>query len=268
MDLNIVLKDIKSLAKEVGRLQLEKLSTNISYNVKSTDIDMVTEVDILSEKIIIDRLKKNYPTHSILSEESGLSANDDNYTWVIDPLDGTTNYLHGFPIFSVSIALMYKGETVLGVVYIPKLDEMFTAVKNEGAYMNGKKIEVSNRDNLRASIFSTGFPYDKTTSEDNNLNIFNSIIKDIQGIRRTGSAAFDLCNTASGRIDGYWELKLSKWDIAAGELIVREAGGKIITSRLKKSENELGYNIIAGNSIIVDILDQRISEIEEYFKQK
>lgn len=267
MDYLCVLEDIKELARKVGQVQLEKLKTSFSFQQKSTDIDIVTEVDLLSEGMIIEHLHQHYPNYSVLSEESGLAARQEEYCWVIDPLDGTTNYLHGFPAFAVSIALLHRDESVLGVVYVPKLNEMFTAIRSEGAYLNDDRISVGKTTTLRAALLSTGFPYDKLTSPDNNLDLFNAIIKDIQGIRRTGSAAFDLCNTASGRIDGYWELKLSKWDIAAGELIVREAGGELLTSRLQKSEKELGYNVIAGNSEMVRLLAERISEVRDYFKQ-
>lgn len=265
MDMKSVLANVKQWALEVGKIQLEKFNGDIKYSSKSTKIDMVTEVDILSEKIIIEKIKENYPDHSILSEEKGKLNLDSPYTWVIDPLDGTNNYLHAFPIFCISIALKYLEETVLGVVYVPKLDEMFCSIKGEGAFLNNEKIEVGKKEDLGDCILTTGFPYDKKISEHNNVNLFTSLVRDLQGIRRTGSAAFDLCSVACGRIDGYWELKLSLWDLAAGELIVREAGGKVITSKIKKENGEEGINIIAANEKVLDLICERVNKVHKYF---
>ncbi|PRR77775.1 Inositol-1-monophosphatase [Clostridium liquoris] len=265
MEMKEVLSNVKTWALEVGKIQLEKLNGDIKYSSKSTKVDMVTEVDILSEKIIIERIRENYPDHSILSEEKGKLKSKSPYTWVVDPLDGTNNYLHGFPIFCISIALKYLEETVLGVVYVPKLNEMFYSIKGEGAFLNEEKIEVAQKKELQECILATGFPYDKRISEHNNVNLFSNIVRDLQGIRRTGSAAFDLCSVACGRLDGYWELKLSLWDLAAGELIVEEAGGKVITSKIKKENGEDGINIIAGNEKVVNLVYERVNSVHKYF---
>lgn len=265
MEMKEVLSNVKAWALEVGKIQLEKLNGDIKYSSKSTKVDMVTEVDILSEKIIIERIRESYPDHSILSEEKGKLNSESPYTWVVDPLDGTNNYLHGFPIFCISIALKYLEETVLGVVYVPKLNEMFYSIKGEGAFLNEEKIEVAQKKELQECILATGFPYDKRISEHNNVNLFSNIVRDLQGIRRTGSAAFDLCSVACGRLDGYWELKLSLWDLAAGELIVEEAGGKVITSKIKKENGEEGINIIAGNEKVVDLVYERVNSVHKYF---
>lgn len=265
MNLYEILENVKIWAKEVGKLQMGKYNSKVKYTSKSTAVDMVTEVDILSEKIIIDKIKATYPDHAILSEEEGEIKRESEYLWVIDPLDGTNNYLHAFPIFCVSIALKKGEETVLGVVYVPRLDEMFYAIKGEGAFLNGEKIEVARKEFLEQCILTTGFPYDKKISKHNNVNLFNNLVTEIQGVRRTGSAAFDLCSVACGRIDGYWELKLGLWDLAAGALIVEEAGGKVITSYLNKENGELGFNIIAGNEIVVEKVLSKLNEVSNYF---
>ncbi|MBC2396437.1 myo-inositol-1(or 4)-monophosphatase [Clostridium tetanomorphum] len=260
-----ILLNVKQWVLEVGKIQLEKFNEDIKYSSKSTKIDMVTEVDILSEKIIIEKIKENYPNHSVISEEKGEMSLESSYTWIIDPLDGTNNYLHKFPIFCISIALKHLEETVLGVVYVPKLNEMFYAIKGKGAFLNENKIEVGNKEELQSCILTTGFPYDKKISTHNNVNLFDNIVKDIQGIRRTGSAAFDLCSVACGRIDGYWELKLGPWDLAAGELIVKEAGGNILTSKIRKENGEEGINVIAGNGEVVKLVYNKINEVYKYF---
>lgn len=262
-----VLENVKQWTREVGKLQLEKYNSKVKYTSKSTVVDMVTEVDILSEKIIIDKIKNTYPNHSILSEEEGEIKSESEYLWVIDPLDGTNNYLHAFPIFCVSIALKKGEETVLGVIYVPRLDEMYHAIKGEGAFLNDEKIEVAEKENLEQCILTTGFPYDKKISKHNNVNLFNNLVTEIQGVRRTGSAAFDLCCVACGRIDGYWELKLGPWDLAAGALIVEEAGGKVITSYLKKENGEIGVNIIAGNENVVEKVLGKLNEVSNYFNK-
>ena len=265
MDLKEVLHNVIEWAREVGKMQLEKIDKEIEYSSKSTDVDMVTEVDLLSEKIIMDKIKQHYPEHSILSEENGELNKESDYVWVVDPLDGTNNYLHRIPIFCISIALKHLGETILGVVYVPKLQEMFYSIKGEGAYLNDKSIRVGNKNALNECILATGFPYDKKISEHNNVNLFCNIVKDLQGIRRTGTAAFDLCSVACGRFDGYWELKLSLWDMAAGELIVKEAGGEVITSKINKEDGTKGINIIAGNEKVVSLVKERINEKHMYF---
>lgn len=253
------LEKAKIWVKEVGEIQLEKLGKkNININIKSGKIDLVTEMDKLSEKILIEKIKKSHPEHSILSEESGMRDNNSDYRWIIDPLDGTTNYAHGFPVFSISVALKYKEEVILGVVYVPKLDELFFAIKDEGAYLNGERIKVSNTKKLEKSLLATGFPYDRAIDSNNNLKYFNQLVTKVRGIRRTGSAAFDLCNVAAGRFDGYWELKLNPWDVAAGVLIVREAGGEVINILRKKL-------LISGNKDIYYLLLQEANNISKIY---
>lgn len=199
------------------------------------EIDLVTEADLRSEQRIIKILKKEYPDHDILAEEGAgwdrTVASEANlraeYKWLIDPLDGTTNYAHGFPFFAVSIALERRGDVILGVVYDPLREEVFTAQKGKGSYLNKKRIKVSKTKNLSEALLATGFAYDVRKSPDNNLNHFSNFTLEAQGIRRAGSAALDLCYVASGRFDGFWEMKLKPWDMAAGSLMVKEAGGKV-----------------------------------------
>lgn len=255
LDLGECLEQVKKWAREVGKLQLERLDSKFQVNCKSSAVDLVTEVDELSEEILLDRIRDNYPDHSILAEESGVADNDSDYRWVIDPLDGTTNYAHGFSIFAVSIALEYKGEVVLGVVYIPSLDHLYWAVKGEGAFLNDKRIEISRTGNLGEALLATGFPYDKATARKNNLDNFTKLVPQARGIRRNGSAAFDLCNVASGVFDAFWELKLSFWDIAAGALLVEEAGGRVVTFNKEK-----GITIAAGNEGLVEKILAEIGE--------
>lgn len=199
------------------------------------EVNLVTEVDCLSEETIIKIIKGQFPDHGILTEESEGKKAESGYKWVIDPLDGTTNYAHDFPSYCVSIALEKDGEIILGVVYNPNLDELFVAKKGKGAFLSGgkepgknsRRIAVSETAELSQSLLATGFPYDIRTSKIDNLNHFANFYKRSQAIRRAGSAALDLCYLAMGRFDGFWELKLSPWDMAAGSLLVTEAGGKV-----------------------------------------
>jgi myo-inositol-1(or 4)-monophosphatase len=187
--------------------------------------NLVTEVDRAAESIIIERIRKDHPDHTFLGEESGIHQNVSEYKWVIDPLDGTTNFAHGLPIFCVSIGLEYKGEVILGVVYDPNVDELFTAEKGRGALLNGKPIRVSKTDTLIESLLVTGFPYNIKENPNHAVEHFNNFLMSTQAVRRLGSAALDLCYTAAGRFDGFWEVSLNSWDMAAGVLILREAGG-------------------------------------------
>ena len=204
------------------------------------EVNLVTEVDRISEETILQIIKKNFPDHAILTEESEefipeIKKSKSIYKWIIDPLDGTTNYAHGFPMYCVSVALEKDGEIILGVVYNPNLDELFVAEKGKGAFLsegfktpkNERKISISQTTELSQSLLATGFPYDIRKSKIDNLDHFANFYKKAQAVRRGGSAALDLCYLAMGRFDGFWELKLSPWDMAAGKLIVEEAGGKV-----------------------------------------
>jgi len=191
------------------------------------DINLVTEADHESEQSIVSAIKAAYPHHRILAEESGDSGDISPYTWIIDPLDGTTNYAHGYPCFCVSIAVEYGGEITYGVIYDPVREERFTAEKGKGAYLNGNAIAVSSTGEINNSLLCTGFPYDVREDMETNIRLFRSFLMKAQAVRRDGSAALDLCYTAAGRFDGFWEQKLHPWDVAAGSLILSEAGGKL-----------------------------------------
>jgi myo-inositol-1(or 4)-monophosphatase len=217
-------------AREAGRLLAERFGRKIEISNKS-EIDLVTESDLASERLIIDRIRTFYPRHSILAEESGASEPPDHdaqsdWRWIIDPLDGTTNYAHGYPCFCVSIGLAHKGKLELGVVYDPIRDEMFAAERGQGASLNGRRIRVSPTMNLSAALLCTGFPYD-VRQRNEFARHFASFIMHAQGVRRDGAAALDLAYVAAGRFDGFWEEGLKPWDVAAGALIVAEAGGRI-----------------------------------------
>jgi len=191
-------------------------------------IDLVTETDRQCERTIVGILTSHFPEHSILAEEETLLERHENsYRWIVDPLDGTTNFAHGYPHFCVSIALEQEGEVILGLVYDPLRHECFRAIKDHGATLNGQSIRCSTIDDLDKALLATGFPYDRREHADYYLSYFNAFLTRCQGIRRDGSAALDLCYVACGRIDGYWELKLKPWDVAAGSLIVAEAGGSL-----------------------------------------
>ena len=191
-------------------------------------IDLVTSVDRESERRIVEVLQRNFPGHSILSEEeTDLVGGQGDYRWIIDPLDGTTNFAHGYPQFCVSVALEYHGEMILGLVYDPLRRECFRAVKNGGATLNEDPIRISGVRELDKALLATGFPYDQRENAEYYLSFFKAFMIRSQGIRRNGSAALDLCYVACGRIDGFWELKLRPWDTAAGALIVEEAGDRV-----------------------------------------
>ncbi|MBI5235262.1 MAG: inositol monophosphatase [Deltaproteobacteria bacterium] len=224
--------DIKNTAlhaaKTAGLLLREKIGAKRRIEHKGA-IDLVTEMDKRSEALIIREIKKKYPDHGIMAEESAsLTATAKHgCRWIIDPLDGTTNYAHGLPVFCVSIGFEKAGKIIFGVVYNPMLDEMFVAEKGRGARLNGKKIKVSAIGSLDSSLLATGFPYDIRTTKKNNLDHFKAFAVRAQAIRRAGAAALDLCYVACSRFDGFWELKLKPWDTAAASMIVKEAGGRV-----------------------------------------
>jgi myo-inositol-1(or 4)-monophosphatase len=220
------LKFAKETAVKAGDILRKGRSKSHRVDFKGR-VDLVTEYDLKSEKYITRHINRFFPYHSILAEESGETMKGHSHVWIIDPLDGTTNFAHDYPAFCVSIGLEVDGRNVLGVVYDPVHDELFYAVKGRGAYCNGKRIGVSSHNKLSMSLLATGFPYDIAESKIDNLDNFGRMYKHAQGIRRGGSAALDLCYLACGRFDGFWELKLHPWDTAAGIVIVREAGGRV-----------------------------------------
>ncbi len=221
-------------ALKAGKLVLKHTGKVKKIGFKG-DVNLVTDVDRLAEEIIVKTIRNKFPGHGILTEESKEEKTSSDFKWVIDPLDGTTNYAHDLPVYCISIALEKDGKIVLGVVYNPNLDELFVAEKGKGAYIykgrdvSGSKheISVSQESKLGKSLLATGFPYDIRTSKNNNLNHFANFYKKCQAVRRMGAAALDLAYLAMGRFDGFWELKLSPWDMAAGSLLITEAGGKV-----------------------------------------
>lgn len=236
------------LAHKAGTLLMEKLDQSPAIHYKG-DINLVTEADKMSEDLIIDAIQRSFPEHGILSEESPAILSGSSMRWIIDPLDGTTNYAHRYPVFCVSIALERDGLIILGVIYDPARRDTFLAVRGEGAYLNSKKIAVSQTSNLTRSLLATGFPYDIRESKENNLDNFCRLAKEAQAIRRAGSAALDIAYVAAGRFDGFWELKLKPWDTAAACLLLEEAGGKI-TDIANRPWNLLSPHILASNGRI------------------
>lgn len=215
-------------ARDAGRVLLEKFG-RIETVTKKGDINLVTEADLASEALIVERIKSHFPRHAILAEEAGnavVTGEDGGHKWIIDPLDGTTNYAHGYPCFCVTIALEYESEIVLGVTYDPTRDELFTAEKGRGAALNGKPIRVSDTHELGNALIVTGFPYDIKHREDFARHLTEFLLSS-RGVRRDGSAAIDMAYVACGRFDGFWEDGLNPWDVAAGKLLIEEAGGVI-----------------------------------------
>lgn len=241
------------MAKGAGGIQLSYFrGDDLSIRTKSNVYDVVTRADEESEEYIAKAITACYPDHAILGEEGGSRGNaSGDYRWVVDPLDGTTNYSQGLPLFTVSIALQYKGETIAGVVYAPYLKELFTATKGGGAYLETvlrtpERLRVGQKQTLSTSVIATGFPYDKDVNPDNNSDNVARIIPHVRDVRRLGSAAYDICCVAAGLLDGYWELALHEWDVCAADLILREAGGVISDLR-----EDRGISMIAGNKTIV-----------------
>lgn len=233
-----------NMAKMAGEIQLKLFrSKELNIATKQNDFDVVTTADKASERAIVDYINDVYPDHSILTEESGLSLNgNSDWEWVIDPLDGTTNYSAGLPWFNVSIGIKHQGETVAGVVYAPRLEELFTAVKGAGAMLNGQPISPSETPTLTKAVVSTGFPYDKAVNPDNNLDNFKRIMPVVRGLRRLGSAALDISYVAAGFLDAYWEMNLNEWDVCAAILIAHEAGA--YAERFRPDRN---WSILASN---------------------
>jgi myo-inositol-1(or 4)-monophosphatase len=245
-------------ARRAGEIAIRQLKHLDEIDVRNKGIsDFVTKVDEAAEECIIETIQKYYPDHAFLAEESG-QRGESEYTWIIDPLDGTTNFIHGFPVFSVSIALRIKGRLSIGVIYDPNRQEFFTAIRGRGAQVDGHKIRVSGRRNLKDSLIGTGFPYRSHDRMTSYLAMLEQVMLNTSGIRRPGSAALDLANLAAGRLDGFWEFGLNIWDIAAGSLILREAGGLI--SELENKDDYLNTgNIVAGSPKIHDALKKLLT---------
>jgi len=233
-------------ARRAGDIIVRSLNRSGPQDVSSKGWnELVTEVDHQAERDIIETIRRSYPDHAILAEESGESGRSD-HVWIIDPLDGTTNFIHGFPVFAVSIALQVRGQLEVGVIYDPMRQELFTAIRGGGAQLDGRRIRVSSQTTLAGALIGTGFPYRENSRHmDAYLAMLKAVVENVSGVRRPGAAAIDLAYVAAGRFDGFWELGLQPWDIAAGALLIQEAGGIISSVRGTGEYMESGH-VVAG----------------------
>ncbi|NMC14671.1 MAG: inositol monophosphatase [Chloroflexi bacterium] len=263
------LSDLETLARSAGEIVRSGFEPRPGYGRRLTiehkgDIDLVTDIDRQSERYLITEINRRFPGHGIYAEESGNNSNGQSSVWYIDPLDGTINFAHGVPIFAVSIGYEEDGELQLAAVYDPMRDECFTAQKGQGALMNGEPIHVSKQDVLLNSLLVTGFPYDVRTNPDNNFDNHARLMMSSQGVRRLGSAALDLCYVASGRFDGFWELQIEPYDVAAGILIARESGALVTASTGKPLQMGKAMSILAANP---QIHAQILAKINQNIKE-
>jgi myo-inositol-1(or 4)-monophosphatase len=249
-------------ARLAGRIILDNLGriSRKDIDIKQTS-DFVTRADKESEAAIIKTIKKNFPDHHFLAEESVKENATDGYRWIIDPLDGTTNFIHHYPVFSVSIALQYEGEIILGVIYEPLKNDLFTAQKGRGAFLNGDVSRVSQTTTLKDSLITTGFPFRRKEFINSYLSLFRNIFLRVSDLRRAGSAALDLAYLACGRCEGFFEIGLSQWDMAAGDLLIREAGGMVTDFGGGRDYLSTG-NIVAG---VPGIHRELLEEIKKVF---
>jgi myo-inositol-1(or 4)-monophosphatase len=253
------LPKMTAIAREAGALLMEFFDKNIRIEYKG-DADLVTAADRKSEALIRERIRQTWPSHDVLGEEEGLRDTGSEYRWYVDPLDGTTNFAHGFPVFCVSMGLQHKNQMIAGVCFDPTRNEVFAAERGKGATLNGRSIHVSATKHLKESLVGTGFPSHKR-HKNPNIHFYYQITLRSHGVRRAGSAALDLCYVASGRMDGFWEFNLNPWDTAAGVLIVEEAGGRV--TNFSGGPFELNSReVLASNSIIHEEL---VGEFREIF---
>jgi myo-inositol-1(or 4)-monophosphatase len=237
------------IARASGALLAEMYKTPIEISYKRPS-DIVTEADRRSEALIVERLHQTFPSHAVISEEGGGQKIQSDYCWHVDPLDGTTNFAHKFPVFCVTLGLVHKEEVIAGVVYDPAREELYSAGKGAGAFLNGKRLSVSKNARLSECLLATGFPpHDRR--HDLNIRLFLEFTRRSHGVRRAGSAALDLCSVAAGRFDAFWELKLNSWDMAAGSLMITEAGGRVTS--LQGGPHQVGpVEIFASNGLVHD----------------
>jgi myo-inositol-1(or 4)-monophosphatase len=249
-EIESVLELAVRLARAAGALQRERYETRLEVRAKTTPINLVTEVDHACERLVVEGIETERPGDAILAEEgSGRDREGAAWRWVIDPLDGTTNYAHGYPRFCVSIGVERDSVRSVGVVYDPLLDELYTAVRGRGAFLGRRRLAVSETKSLDQALLATGFAYDVRKSPEDNLDHFAALVKRSRAVRRDGSAALDLCYVAAGRFDGFWELKLHPWDVAAGLLLVEEAGGSASDLRGGPAPRS-GRELLASNGRI------------------
>ena len=262
--MNSYLETAVNSARLAGDVIIDNLGKLTNRDVSSKQAsDYVTSVDRSAEEIIIHMIRKNFPDHIIHAEESGKDTGTGEYRWIIDPLDGTTNYIHGYPQFSVSIGLEHEGEVILGVIFDPLKDELFTAIHGCGAFLNGKTLSISSVTTLEDSLLSTGFPFRNKEIIGPYLDLFRNLFSRISDMRRAGSAALDLAYVAAGRCDGFFEIGLSPWDIAAGSILIREAGG-IISDFSGGKDFLITGNVVAGNPTIHTAV---LKEVREIFRE-
>jgi len=252
-------------ANSAGKVLMSYFGKLTHVDNKSTDIDLVTHADVKSEKCITTAIKNEFPTHNIIAEENDFETVDSDYCWVIDPLDGTTNFVHALPIFAVSIGLRYKNETILGVVYNPVYDQCFHATQNGGAFLNNSPLNVSSTNTLSKSLLATGFPYIHDERWQASFRLFQDFYSRNQGMRRLGAAALDFCFVAMGRFDGFYEFNLQPWDVCAGDLILREAGGQTSDWDGTTPMPFSGNRILASNRFIHSQISKVLMQ-EKYSK--
>ncbi|PYX86870.1 MAG: inositol monophosphatase [Acidobacteria bacterium] len=239
------------IAREAGELLTRYFAQRVKIEYKG-DVDLVTEADRNSEALILQRIRERWPHHDVIGEEGARIESGSDYRWYVDPLDGTTNFAHGYPVFCVSLALEHKGKRIAGIVYDPTRDHLFAAEQGRGAFMNGERIHVSATGNLAESLVATGFPSHKR-HKNPNIYFYHQITLRTHGVRRAGSAALDLCCVAAGQFDGFWEFNLNPWDTAAGVLIVEEAGGRVTTFDGGPFQRD-SRETLASNGLIHDAL--------------
>lgn len=253
-----ILETAVDIAREAGTLLAHYYERGIGFDLKG-DFDLVTEADRASEHLVVERLQTHFPQHNILGEEGGLREKNSEYCWYVDPLDGTTNFAHGFPMFNVTMALERSGELVAGVIYDPLRQEMFAAEAGGGAFLNGRRIRTSKAPNMENALLATGFPSRKRHTNVN-VHFFHQVAMTTHGVRRGGSAALDLAYVACGRLDGFWEFGLNPWDMAAGLILVREAGGRY--SDMRGGPGKIhGEHIAVTNGPIHDELLELFAEV-------
>jgi myo-inositol-1(or 4)-monophosphatase len=238
---------LAALARQAGDILRSGFRGHLEITHKGDAIDLVTQMDGRAEAYLVREIRRRFPDHRIVAEESGEHGAGGDYSWQIDPLDGTVNYAHGIPIYAVSVAFVENGRTRLAAVYDPSQDEAFTAERGGGAYVNGERLAVTDLADLSAALLVTGFPYDMWTNPANNLDNFNALSVRTQGVRRLGSAALDLCYVAAGRFDAFWEMRLKSWDIAAGGLIAEEAGAQVTSMTGETAYLQPVASILAAN---------------------
>jgi myo-inositol-1(or 4)-monophosphatase len=253
-----LISPMQSMSREAGALLMDYFHQHVKIEYKG-DVDLVTVADRKSEALILERIRKQFPTHDVMGEEGTRIETGSDYKWYVDPLDGTTNFAHGYPVFCVSLAVEHRGKRIAGIVYDPTRDEMFSAELGGGARLNDRAIHVSTIANLGECLIATGFPSQKR-HKNPNIYFYHQLTLRTHGVRRAGSAALDLCNVASGRFDGFWEFNLNPWDTAAGVLIVEEAGGKV--TDFKGGEFQIASReTLASNGLVHDALLHEFGEI-------